>query len=126
MSTLLYRLNHSVNGELRFDLDRPGGFIKFSCCWPYDLSTNEWINISNCFSLKKFVKQVSRLSSRTRASVQGLKMGKITLERVGCDRIQVSVSSDSKVQCEEWRFPISARPCDLMPKGKDCRKAVTT
>ena len=121
MINIFFQYNHPVIGQLQFKLDRRAEFIQFDCDWPFDLTTNEWISITNQFPLKEFVKKVGRLPNARPAIIHGMHRGRMSLKALKIGIIEIRVADGSKGLHEECCFHIPARSFDLLPHAAHLR-----
>ncbi len=120
---ILYQLRHPDGGDLTFEVDKINNCIQFSCDWPFDLDTNERIAISNRFPLKRFLREIKRLSISHRVVVRGVREGEISFTLISQNLIELSVANGNATSQEELYFNLPTHARSLMPVWLD-RKCI--
>jgi hypothetical protein len=84
---------HPVDGH--FEINQNGDRITVICRWPFDLETDEWIDIENEFDASTYSSAVADAIATGRGEARGLTGGSILLENSPGDRHTVVVISNS-------------------------------
>ena len=104
---------HKVDGEISLEID--GQHVKISCRWPFDLSTDEWIWISNTFRLEDYTSKVRRLPEGRKVTIRGIQSGQLSFEMRPSGEIMFDIVGAGDPRGQRLIFPISAAPKDLLP-----------
>jgi hypothetical protein len=113
METSFFVQNHPVEGAIKFAT--VGEHVRLCCRWPFDRSTDEWINITNNFPLRRYCMAVRRLPRTGKATVRGIKFGSLTLQIMPKNKIQMHVADSNQFDRSSFIFPLNAKPKDLLP-----------
>ncbi len=114
MKTKFFIQKHREDGELYFEVN--SNYVRFYCRWPFDLSTDEWIYISNTFALEEYLKEVPRLSQIGKVTLPGIESGEITFKIAPNGKIKLSVIDAKKVSPPQLvDFTLEATTDDLVP-----------
>jgi hypothetical protein len=113
MATKFFVRRHNVDGEMY--LEREGDFVNFYCRWPFDTSTNEWIDIRNRFRLLDYVREVRALSERRSATVMGVDSGLISFKLDSRGKIRVHAMDAARHEPPSFYTSLDAKPEQLLP-----------
>ena len=77
----IFRQDHPVDGRILLTLDAGRDLVALSCRWPFDLSTDEWIEIENEYALDGYRAAVADVSSSGSGNVTGVLGGYLKISR---------------------------------------------
>jgi len=89
---LVYK--HPVEGEILLSL--AGDTICFSCRWPFDLSTDEWIYINNEFDREAYIHNLTALPEKSTVKIKGKQSGHIKFTILPSGKIKLNVASSQR------------------------------
>ena len=110
---------HPIDGSMSWA--QVGDAIRFSCRWPADLSTDEWIGISNEFDHGAYVREVSRLREAGRCRIEGRRSGYMGLAVVSPHRIRLDVLDQEAIRPTSLLMTLALAIEDLLP-GKEPKR----
>jgi hypothetical protein len=103
---------HPVDGKVSLTLE--GESVKLRCRWPFDRSTDEWIELSNAFCLQGYVGALSNLGIGESVTIPGVSAGtiEVTLTEHGVRLHMMDAQNERPTQYErEFEAVLS----DLLP-----------
>lgn len=110
---LIYK--HSKDGEMKFTLIN--GTIHFSCNWPFDLSTDEWIYINNEFDYKSYVDGITNLSNLGHIHIKGKNSGYIKFKVLSSEKIKFEVVDSRPERPPSLRITLNLSVNTLLPSS---------
>lgn len=111
--SIFYQWNHPTTGTLTLGSD--GTTVRLSCHLPFDVQTNEWIDVSNSFALRDYCSMIRKLSKRP-VHIQW-NGSELTLKVIGKGLVEVSVSETTGSQREEYALQIPGNRSMLLPRS---------
>ncbi|MHC4618496.1 MAG: hypothetical protein ACYTEQ_12175 [Planctomycetota bacterium] len=115
---LVYK--HPVEGEICLSL--AGEMIRFSCRWPFDLHTDEWIYINNEFHRDTYIRSLSSLSEKGSVRVNGNQAGYIEFTVLSGDEVRIEVVDAREERPPRLVQPLGVSPGDLLPGRRTNKK----
>lgn len=114
MKTRFLTVKHRVWGEI--GLESEGERVHFFCNWPFDLNTNEWIQLRNTFPLKDYLSKVRRLPKQKKVTIRGSRSGHLSFIVRSRGRIEFDLAvKTNEVSQESFSYVMTASPKDLLP-----------
>jgi hypothetical protein len=97
MSYKIFTYKHHVDGSIDI-LRKSNGLVEIRCRWPFDLQTDEWIEIQSTFRLLDYTNAVRNAFGTGRGEASGVSGGALILtispEETNSIKIEISNSAD--------------------------------
>jgi len=91
--------------------------VVFRCKWPFDLDTNEWIEIENQFDRVKYVRAIESLIAHGAVKIEGKGSGYLALAAVAPNRIRLEVVAGGRERVPELHnLTLNLSAADLLPR----------
>jgi hypothetical protein len=87
----VFTYKHQIDGIIT--LDRSGEEVQLRCHWPFDLESDEWIDISNRFPLAEYRQAIRDAASRGAGSVGGVNGGYLHIRKDDSGRPQLDIGN---------------------------------
>lgn len=114
---LTYR--HPVEGSMSWT--KEGDVVRFSCRWPFDLSTDEWIEVSNELDHATYVRELDTLRKVGHCLIKGKRSGCMEFTVISSDRIRLGLFDQETVRPTSLQLTLAVTVGDLIP-GKEARQ----
>jgi len=111
---------HPVEGGMSFSM--VGNIIHFSCRWPFDLHTDDWIEITNDFNAFTYAREVSLLPKQGSVRIEGERSGQMELTILPDDKVMLDVVDCSRQRPPRLVYSLDLSPSDLLsdPGNSSC------
>jgi hypothetical protein len=83
----VFRYRHPIEGEIRFE--RQSNEVRLYCRWPFDFSSDEWIYLSNRFSLDDYTAALDGLQRGDSVRIRGLVAGTLRITKTGAESVEL-------------------------------------
>lgn len=111
--TPFFVYEHPVDGCMSLSL--VGNTVVFSCRWPFDLSTDEWINIKNEFDHRTYVTRMATLLEKGEVRIEGIRSGYIAFTVLPGGKINLDVLNNMPESPVGFIYSLAATPEELVP-----------
>lgn len=99
---------HPVAGQLQLFLTEKT--VEIACTWPWDLMTDEWIEIFNEFDLQAYAGAMSTFARVGVVRVDGIRSGSLALRVLGPERVRLDITDDSSERPAELSQILNVHP----------------
>jgi hypothetical protein len=106
-------LRHPVQGQIRFAVERD--CVRVDIHWPFDVSTGEWIDVSNEFPLRRYRSGIARLAKVKKTTIRALEFGSLALTRESSRKILLNIIDSNRFLRTAFQFPVNVTPAELLP-----------
>ena len=104
---------HPIDGSLSFAAT--DGVVVIRCRWPFDRSTDEWIEMSNDFDLDAYTKGIGALKSAGTTEVIGRRGGHLRIRTLQPGSLEVDLVEAAAQAPTRFFVTIDAQPEALLP-----------
>jgi hypothetical protein len=108
---------HPIDGLMSFSA--AGDLIRFSCRWPFDLHTDEWIDITNEFDARVYAREVGQLPAKGTVRVKGTRTGHMELTILAEKKVKLDVEDNCNERPPRLVYTLDLLPGDLLPDRDD-------
>ncbi len=108
MRSVIFEHRHPVEGSVR--VTQSGDLVEVDCHWPFDISTDEWIDIDLEMDVSTYAAAIRDATPGATVKIPGVKAGFFQLDVQANHKILMSISSGVGSSTVQLRaMPIDAR-----------------